>query len=192
MVPLCNDNYPSVEGARAALHRVLHGHPRLGDRGGRAAVDQRRPALRRETAAVSAYLLSPGGRAADLLGPRRRVLMFGTGLFALAWRAVLLPGLIAAPVSVQGTAAAIMTPTALSIVTTTFAEGAECNKALGVWAAIGGIVGATAAWLVGGPITEGLGWSGSSSSTSRLLLVLYPALLNESRDREHGRRLPAP
>ena len=50
-----------------------------------------------------------------------------------------------------------MTPTALSILTTTFAEGAERNKALGIWAAIGGI-GATAAWLVGGPITDGLGW----------------------------------
>ena len=58
---------------------------------------------------------------------------------------------------VQGVAAAIMTPTALSILMTTFDEGAERNKALGIWAAIGGI-GATAAWLVGGPITEGLGW----------------------------------
>src|SRR4051812_5278177 len=114
---------------------------------------------------LSAYLLSfgglllLGGRSADLLG-RRRMFMVGTGLFALAslgcglaWSDA---ALIGARV-IQGVAAAIMTPTALSLVMTTFAEGAERNKALGVWAAIGG-VGATAAWLVGGPITSGLGW----------------------------------
>src|SRR3954469_23870144 len=110
---------------------------------------------------LSAYLLSfgglllLGGRAADLLG-RRRVFVVGTALFGLAslacGLAVSVQGLIAARV-VQGVAAAIMTPTALSIVTTTFPEGAERNKALGIWAAIGGI-GATAAWLVGGPVTD--------------------------------------
>ena len=114
---------------------------------------------------LSAYLLSfgglllLGGRAADLLG-RRRVFMVGTALFALASLACGLAGSAAALIAarvVQGVAAAIMTPTALSIVTTTFEEGAERNKALGIWAAIGGI-GATAAWLVGGPITDGLGW----------------------------------
>src|SRR4051812_5103365 len=114
---------------------------------------------------LSAYLLSfgglllLGGRAADLLG-RRRVFMVGTVLFAVASLACGLSasvaGLIAARV-VQGVAAAIMTPTALSILTTTFEEGAERNKALGVWGAIGG-VGATAAWLIGGPVTDGLGW----------------------------------
>ena len=57
----------------------------------------------------------------------------------------------------QGVAAAIMTPTALSIVMTTFPEGAERNKALGIWGSTGAI-GGTAAWLVGGPITDGLGW----------------------------------
>src|SRR3954452_19161060 len=112
---------------------------------------------------LSAYLLSfgglllLGGRAADLLG-RRRVFMVGTVLFALAslacGLAVSVAALIVARV-VQGVAAAIMTPTALSILTTTFEEGTERNKALGIWGAIGG-VGATAAWLVGGPITEGL------------------------------------
>ena len=114
---------------------------------------------------LSAYLLSfgglllLGGRAADLLG-RRRVFMVGTALFALASLACGLAGSAAALIAarvVQGVAAAIMTPTALSILTTTFEEGAERNKALGIWAAIGGI-GATAAWLVGGPITDGLGW----------------------------------
>src|SRR4051794_5539605 len=114
---------------------------------------------------LSAYLLSfgglllLGGRAADLLG-RRRVFMVGTALFALASLACGLAGSVAALIVarvVQGVAAAIMTPTALSILMTTFQEGAERNKALGIWAAIGG-VGATAAWVIGGPITEGLGW----------------------------------
>ena len=147
---------------------------------------------------LSAYLLSfgglllLGGRAADLLG-RRRVFIVGSGLFALASLACGLAGsvdaLIAARVA-QGAAAAIMTPTALSILMTTFQEGAERNKALGIWAAIGG-VGATAAWLVGGPITEGLGWEWIffiNIPVAVGVVVLSPALLRESRDAEPGRR----
>ena len=147
---------------------------------------------------LSAYLLSfgglllLGGRAADLLG-RRRVFMTGTALFAIASLACGLAGsvdaLIAARV-VQGMAAAIMTPTALSIVTTTFAEGAERNKALGIWAAIGG-VGATAAWLVGGPITDGLGWEWIffiNVPVALAVVALSPVLLRESRDSAHGRQ----
>jgi EmrB/QacA subfamily drug resistance transporter len=147
---------------------------------------------------LSAYLLSfggllmLGGRAADLLG-RRRVFMVGTGLFALASLGCGLAGsdtaLIAARV-VQGVAAAVMTPTALSILTTTVEEGAERNKALGVWAAIGG-VGATAAWLVGGPITDGLGWEWIffiNVPVALTVVALSPVLLRESRDRERERR----
>ena len=147
---------------------------------------------------LSAYLLSfgglllLGGRAADLLG-RRRLFMAGTALFALASLACGLAGsvamLIAARV-IQGVAAAIMTPTALSIVTTTFAEGAERNKALGIWAAIGG-VGATAAWLVGGPITEGLGWEWIfflNVPVALAVVALSPVLLRESRDQARARR----
>jgi EmrB/QacA subfamily drug resistance transporter len=145
---------------------------------------------------LSAYLLSfgglllLGGRAADLLG-RRRVFMAGTGLFALASLGCGLAGsdvaLIAARV-VQGVAAAVMTPTALSILTTTFEEGVERNKALGVWAAIGGI-GATAAWLVGGPITDGLGWEWIffiNVPVAVGVVALSPVLLRESRDRERA------
>src|SRR5215472_16358255 len=114
---------------------------------------------------VSAYaltfagLLLLGGRAADLLG-RRRVFMAGLVLFTLA---SLLCGLawsdraLIGARAVQGIGAAVMTPTALSIITTTFEEGAERNKALGIWGALGGI-GATTAWLIGGPIVDGLGW----------------------------------
>ncbi|HEX6026708.1 MAG TPA: MFS transporter [Solirubrobacter sp.] len=151
---------------------------------------------------LSAYLLSfgglllLGGRAADLLG-RRRLFMVGTGLFALASLACGLAGSVAALIAarvVQGVAAAIMTPTALSIVTTTFEEGAERNKALGIWAAIGG-VGATAAWLVGGPITEGLGWEWIfflNIPVALGVVALSPALLRESRDLARGRRFDIP
>jgi EmrB/QacA subfamily drug resistance transporter len=147
---------------------------------------------------LSAYLLSfgglllLGGRAADLLG-RRRVFMLGTALFALASLACGLAGSVAALIVarvVQGVAAAIMTPTALSIVTTTFAEGAERNKALGIWAAIGGI-GATAAWLIGGPITDGLGWEWIffiNVPVALGVLALSPTLLRESRDRVRKRQ----
>jgi EmrB/QacA subfamily drug resistance transporter len=147
---------------------------------------------------LSAYLLSfgglllLGGRAADVLG-RRRLFMVGTGLFALAslgcGLAVSVAALIAARV-VQGVAAAIMTPTALSILTTTFQEGAERNKALGVWAAIGGI-GATAAWLVGGPITDGLGWEWIffiNVPVALSVVALSPVLLRESRDGQRRRQ----
>ena len=100
---------------------------------------------------MSAYLLSfgglllLGGRSADLLG-RRRMFMVGTGLFSvsslacgLAWSG----GVLISARVVQGLSAAIMAPTALSILMNTFDEGAERNKALGVWSAMGGI-GATA------------------------------------------------
>ena len=150
---------------------------------------------------LSAYLLSfgglllLGGRAADLLG-RRRVFMVGTGLFALASLGCGLSGsdavLIAARV-VQGVAAAIMTPTALSIVMTTFEEGAERNKALGIWAAIGG-AGATAAWLVGGPITDGLGWEWIffiNVPVALGVVALSPVLLRESRDLDRPREFDA-
>jgi MFS family permease len=104
-------------------------------------------------------LLLLGGRAADLLG-RRRVFMGGVLIFTaaslmcgLAWS----PAALVAARVVQGAGAAIMTPTALSIISTTFTEGAERNKALGIWGALGG-VGATTAWLIGGPLVDGPSW----------------------------------
>src|SRR4029453_16006541 len=88
-----------------------------------------------------AGLLLLGGRAADLLG-RRRVLMVGIALFTagspvcgLPWS----PWALLAARGVQGGGAAIMTPTALSIISTTFPEGSERNKALGVWSMTGGL-----------------------------------------------------
>jgi EmrB/QacA subfamily drug resistance transporter len=151
---------------------------------------------------LSAYLLSfgglllLGGRASDLLG-RRRMFMLGTGLFALASLSAGLAGsvgmLIGARVA-QGVAAAIMTPTALSIVMTTFPEGAERNKALGIWGSTGAI-GGTAAWLVGGPITSELGWEWIffiNVPVAAAVAALSPVLLGESRAAVGRRRFDLP
>jgi EmrB/QacA subfamily drug resistance transporter len=100
-----------------------------------------------------------GGRAADYLG-RRRVFMVGLTLFTLASLACGLSGsegMLIAARAVQGLGAAIITPAALSIVSTTFDEGAERNKALGIWGAIGGS-GAAVGVLLGGVLTKYLGW----------------------------------
>jgi EmrB/QacA subfamily drug resistance transporter len=130
-------------------------------------------------------LLLLGGRAADLLG-RRRLFMTGVVFFTaasllcgLAWSADALIGSRA----FQGIGAAIMTPTALSIITTTFEEGAERNKALGIWGGLGGI-GATTAWLIGGPLVDGPGWEWIFFINIPLglaALALSPVLLRESR-----------
>jgi len=113
----------------------------------------------------SAYLLTYGGfmllggRLADLLG-RRRVLVTGIATIAvsslvggLAQSAGVLVGARLA----QGLGAALTLPTALSILTTKFAEGKDRNTALGAWGGTGGIASA-AGVLLGGVLTEGLGW----------------------------------
>ena len=141
---------------------------------------------------VSAYaltfagLLLLGGRAADLLG-RRRVFMFGIVIFTaasllcgLAWSPATLIGARA----LQGVGAAIMTPTALSIIMTTFEEGPERSKALGIWGSLGGI-GATAAWLIGGLLVDGPGWQWIfliNVPIGVAAFALCPYLLNESRN----------
>jgi EmrB/QacA subfamily drug resistance transporter len=100
-----------------------------------------------------------GGRLADLLG-RRRVFVTGLLLFAAASLAGGLATsssqLIAAR-AVQGLGGALLAPAALSILTTIFPPGSERNKALGVWGAVAGSGGA-AGVLLGGVITEALGW----------------------------------
>jgi EmrB/QacA subfamily drug resistance transporter len=147
---------------------------------------------------LSAYLLSfgglllLGGRAADLLG-RRRMFIIGTGLFALASLGAGLAGTVGALLAarvVQGVAAAVMTPTALSILMTTFPEGAERNKALGIWGSTGAI-GGTAAWLIGGPITSGLGWEWIffiNVPVAAAVAALSPVLLRDSRAAAGQRR----
>ena len=98
-------------------------------------------------------------------------------------RARLVAGGAPAARVVQGVGAAIMTPAALSIISTTFPEGSERNKALGIWGALGGI-GATAAWLIGGPLVDGPGWEWIffiNIPFGLAALALSPLLLRESR-----------
>ncbi|MCU1678080.1 MAG: transporter, partial [Frankiales bacterium] len=114
---------------------------------------------------VSGYVLTYGGflllggRLADLLG-RRRVLVAGLALFgvaSLAGGSAQSAGMLVATRLVQGMGAALMSPAALSLLTTSFAEGKERNKALGVWGAISGL-GAAAGVIFGGLLTTGPGW----------------------------------
>ena len=113
----------------------------------------------------SAYLLTYGGfmllggRAADLLG-RRRVLVVGIaliGVSSLIGGFAQTEGVLIGARLAQGLGAAMTLPAALSILTTTFREGSERNTALGVWGAVGGLASA-AGVLLGGLLTEGPGW----------------------------------
>lgn len=104
-------------------------------------------------------LLLLGGRASDLLG-RRRIFVIGTVLFAIASLANGLapsPGALIFFRAIQGIGAALITPAALSVIMTSFAEGSERTKALGVWSAIAA-GGAAVGLLLGGVITELLSW----------------------------------
>jgi EmrB/QacA subfamily drug resistance transporter len=141
---------------------------------------------------ISAYVLVfggfllLGGRAADLLG-RKRLFVAGIVVFTLAslfaglaWSEV---SLIAAR-ALQGLGAAVITPAALSILSTTFLEGRERNIALGVWGAVGGFGGA-AGVLLGGVLTDTLGWEwvfflNAPVGAAAFLVALR--LLSESRD----------
>jgi EmrB/QacA subfamily drug resistance transporter len=131
-------------------------------------------------------LLLLGGRMADLLG-RRRMLLGGLVLFTVA---SLLCGLapsgdaLIAFRAIQGLGAAAMTPAALSTLMRTFPEGAERNKAIGAWGAVGGL-GATAGWVIGGPLVDGPGWQWVFYLNVPIGLVLLAfglRLLPESRD----------
>jgi EmrB/QacA subfamily drug resistance transporter len=109
---------------------------------------------------VFGSLLLLGGRAADLLG-RRRMFLTGLGIFTLASLISALAGsagVFFAARAGQGVGAALLSPAALSIITTTF-QGPERTKALGVWGAVGG-AGAAIGVLAGGMLTEWVNWRG--------------------------------
>jgi EmrB/QacA subfamily drug resistance transporter len=141
---------------------------------------------------ISAYalvfggFLLLGGRSADLLG-RRRIFLLGVIVFTLS---SLLAGLAWSETSLiaarafQGLGAAIITPAALSILSTTFSEGRDRNIALGVWGAVGGF-GAAAGVLLGGILTDALSWEWIffvNVPVGVASFVLAPLLLSESRD----------
>jgi EmrB/QacA subfamily drug resistance transporter len=126
-----------------------------------------------------------GGRLADLLG-RRRLFMAGLTLFTVA---SLLDGLAWSEGSlitfraIQGLGAALLSPAALSILTTTFQEGRERNLALGVWGAASGSGGA-AGVLLGGALTSAFSWSWIffiNVPAGAIVLAVSPFLLHESR-----------
>ena len=131
-----------------------------------------------------------GGRLADLLG-RRRLFMAGLALFTvfslldgLSWS----EGSLIAFRAIQGLGAALLSPAALSILTTTFREGRERNVALGIWGAASGSGGA-AGVLLGGALTSAFSWSWIffiNVPAGAIVLALSPWLLKESRaDLQH-------
>jgi len=147
---------------------------------------------------VTAYALTYGGmlllggRAADLLG-RRRVLMAGLAIFSMA---SLLCGLAESDTflivtrAIQGLGAAVMLPSALSTVMNMFEEGAERNKALGIWGGLGA-GGATVGVILGGLLTRYAGWQYIfflNVPIGLAALVLAPRIVPESRLASVGRR----
>src|SRR5437588_460727 len=126
-----------------------------------------------------------GGRLADLLG-RRRLFVAGIVLFTvsslldgLAWS----EGSLIAFRSLPGLGAALLSPAALSILTTTFEEGRERNLALGIWGAASGSGGA-AGVLLGGALTSAFSWSWIffiNVPAGLIVLAVTPWLLRESR-----------
>jgi EmrB/QacA subfamily drug resistance transporter len=150
---------------------------------------------------VNAYVIAfggfllLGGRAADLLG-RRRVFMTGLLVVAAASLAAgfaATQGELIAARAAQGLGAAIISPSALSIVTTMFRDGAERNKALALWGAVVGSGGA-AGVLLGGILTTGLGWQWVlwvNVPVSLIALALTPGLIPESRSEATTRHFDA-
>src|SRR5215472_17674224 len=147
---------------------------------------------------VTAYALTfggfllLGGRGADLLG-RRRILMLGLSVFTAASLACALAtgeAFLIGSRAVQGLGAAIMLPAALSIVMNTFEEGAERNKALGIWGALGA-TGATVGLIAGGVLTRYAGWQYIfflNVPIGVAALALAPRVVPESRFASERRR----
>lgn len=141
-------------------------------------------------------LLLLAGRAGDLYG-RRRLFMTGLALFALAsligglsWE----PWMLVAARASQGVGGAALVPSSLSLVTTTFAEGPERNRALGVYGAVGAI-GFVAGMVLGGVITEFLGWRWVffvNVPVALAVLLLTPTAVTESRADGGSRVLDLP
>jgi EmrB/QacA subfamily drug resistance transporter len=127
-----------------------------------------------------------GGRMADLLG-RRRLFIAGLILFAVASLAGGLAqseGWLIAARAVRGLGAALLSPAALSLVTVLFTEGADRNKAMGVWGAVAGSGGAVGV-LLGGMLTEWAGWEWVLFVNVPIGIIaafLAPRLLPESRN----------
>jgi EmrB/QacA subfamily drug resistance transporter len=139
-------------------------------------------------------LLILGGRAADMFG-RRRMFMAGLAIFSIASLAGGLahdPVLLVASRVVQGAGAALVAPSALSLITTGFTEGPARTRALGMYGATASI-GFVAGQVLGGVLVEFTSWRAVflvNVPVGLLALALAPRLLGESRESRHaGRRL---
>ncbi|HJP81505.1 MAG TPA: MFS transporter [Candidatus Saccharimonadales bacterium] len=142
------------------------------------------------TLAFGGFLML-GGRAADLYG-RRRVLLLGVATFTLFSLAIGLAqsgALVIVLRALQGLAAALMSPAALSILLTTFNEGKDRNRALGVWSAVGA-GGAAVGVLLGGVLTQYMGWEWNFFVNIPVGVIVYlglrkfvPAHIQEESDK---------
>jgi MFS family permease len=147
-------------------------------------------------AVASSGFLLLGGRAADLLG-RRRMLVTGLTLYAVA---SLAGGMATGPVpqlaarAIQGLGGALVFPSTLAIINTTFAEGRDRNRALGVWGG-SGAAGLVIGVLLGGVLTRTLGWEAvffvNVPLAGAALIAAFP-LLEADRPRDTGRAFDLP
>src|SRR5215207_8755048 len=147
-------------------------------------------------AVASAGFLLLGGRAADLLG-RRRVLVAGLALYAgasLGGGLASEPEFLLVARAVQGLGGAFVFPATLSLVNTTFAEGRERNRAVAVWGGAGA-AGLVIGVLLGGVLTQALGWEAVffvNVPLAAVAVMLAFALIPADRGREIGRRFDLP
>jgi len=147
-------------------------------------------------AVASAGFLLFGGRAADLLG-RRRILATGLALYAVAALAGGLatnPGMLLAARVVQGLGGALVFPTTLALINTTFSEGQARNRALGIWGGAGA-AGLVIGVLLGGLLTQVFGWEAVFLVNVALAgpaLLLAFVLIPPDGEREKGRKFDLP
>jgi EmrB/QacA subfamily drug resistance transporter len=138
---------------------------------------------------VNAYTLTfagflmLGGRCSDLLG-RRRVFLGGIALFgisSLICAVAQTQGMLLGARALQGIGAAVISPASLAIIASSFGEGAERNRALGLWSAMAGL-GGTSGVLLGGALTQAFGWPAIFVINAPIAIAVVIA----------GRRLIAP
>ncbi|WP_309484286.1 MFS transporter [Streptomyces himalayensis] len=145
---------------------------------------------------ASAGFLLFGGRAADLLG-RRRILATGLVLYAgasLAGGLATGPGMLLAARAIQGLGGALVFPTTLALVNTTFPEGQVRNRALGIWGGAGA-AGLVIGVLLGGLLTRAFGWEAVFLVNVALAvpaLLLAFVLIPPDGEREKGRKFDLP
>jgi MFS family permease len=158
--------------------------------------DQTLQAIISAYAVASAGFLLLGGRASDLLG-RRRVFISGLALYAggsLAGGLAPTPEILLVGRAVQGLGGALVFPSTLALINTTFAEGPERNRAVAVWGGAGA-AGLVIGVLLGGVLTQAFGWEAVFFVNVPLVaiaLALALALIPPDRQRDRSRRFDLP